>query len=141
VDVENLLGDPHGSDAAVREVLAQYRDRHVRGRDQVIIAANPNLGLKAKLAYPEALVRWATGPDGADNALLAEASPADIAGRFDRLVVASGDHIFAPLVEQVCGLGVTVLVVHRRGSLSRRLRSSTITMTLDVSVALAGEAA
>jgi hypothetical protein len=135
VDVENLLGDPHSSEAAVRMVLARYRRMHLRSGDQVVIAANPQMGVKAKMAWPEALVRWAVGPDGADNALLAEAQPDDIARRFDRLVVASGDHIFAQLVKDVKARGVAVLVVHRRGSLSNDLRRNTVVMALEAPIA------
>jgi hypothetical protein len=137
VDVENLLGDPCSSAAAVGEVLARYRRRHLRSGDQVVIAANPHLGVKAKLAWPEALVRWRRGPDGADKALLAEAEPADIARRFDRLVVASGDHIFEPLLKEVRALGVAVLVVHRPGSLSKHLRRTTTAMALEAPIAAA----
>jgi hypothetical protein len=131
VDVENLLGNPYSSEAAVAEVLARYRRCHLRDGDHVIIAANPHLGFKAKMAWPEALVRWGRGSDGADKALLAEANPTDIARRFDRLVVASGDHIFVELVKQVRARGVAVIVVYRPGSLSKRLRRSTITVALE----------
>ncbi|GAB3078023.1 hypothetical protein GCM10027053_47980 [Intrasporangium mesophilum] len=141
VDIENLLGDAYSSEAAVAEFLARYRHRHVQCGDQVVIAANPHLGVIAKLAWPQALVRWARGPDGADQALINEANPAEIGRRFDRLVVASGDHIFEALVKQVRALGVAVLVVHRPGSLSKRLRRSTTTVALEAPVALDLEAA
>lgn len=130
VDVENLLGDPFSSEAAVTEVLERYRRGHLSSGDQVVIAANPHLAVKVKMAWPGAMVRWGRGPDGADNALLAEADPADIARRFERLVIASGDHVFEALIKQVQALGVAVLVVHRPGCLSRHLRRVATSMTL-----------
>jgi hypothetical protein len=59
------------------------------------------IGVTAKLVWPGALIRWGRGPDGADKVLLAEADPTDVARRFDRLVIASGDHIFGALANEV----------------------------------------
>lgn len=64
----------------------------------------------------------AHGIDGADRALLAEAAPAFVSTHDDRVVVASGDHGFAPLVVELDAAGVWVCVVNRREALARRLR-------------------
>jgi uncharacterized LabA/DUF88 family protein len=44
------------------------------------------------------------------------------ARRYDTIVVASGDGIFAEPVGRLCQEGCAITVVARRGSLSRRLR-------------------
>lgn len=125
IDIENLLGDPRSSEPQVEAAVNAYRRKFVRPGDQAVIAANPRMALAVKGAWPGALVRVGHGKDGADHALLREAHPDDVARRFDRLVVASGDHIFEGLIMAVRARGVAALVVHRAGSASRRLRRST----------------
>ncbi len=61
------------------------------------------------------------GHDGADLALLGWGSPELIARRFDRLVVASGDGIFAGIVHTLRDFGLRVEVLYGNGGVSRRL--------------------
>lgn len=69
-----------------------------------------------------ALVRRTRGVDGADRLLLEAAEPADVARRFARVVVGSGDHIFTELVIELDRRSVDVAVVSRPEALAGRLR-------------------
>jgi hypothetical protein len=104
-------------------VLDEYR-RQVRvgESDLVVLGTNGYLAFATKAAWPGALVRIGRGPDGADLALLREASPSDLAQRFDRVVVGSGDGIFTGLVADLRFSNVEVVVAARPRSVARSLR-------------------
>lgn len=125
VDLENLAGGSSAGAADVDDAFARY-ERVVRfGRgDHRIVACGRQLAYAAKDRWRGALVKAAHGVDGADRVLLAEAAPEFVCGRYDRVVVASGDHGFVPLVVALDGLGVDVCVVSRRDALARRLREA-----------------
>lgn len=99
--------------------------------DLVVVAANP--ALLGRIAY-DLPPGWqkvaAPGHDGADRALLRWAGPDLLRHRFHRLVVGSGDGIFADLAEDVRGLGGEVWVVASGGHLSRRLAACATTVVL-----------
>ena len=123
VDVENLMGGPTGGLLPLEDALAQYRSvAPVTSGDHIVIAANPALAWKAGMAWPTARLLAASGPDGADRALLAEvADTRVIAERFDRVIVGSGDGIFATDAESLRALGIAVGVVAPITGLSRHL--------------------
>ena len=121
VDLENLIGDPRAPATEVARVIGIYRATMVSLGDLVVIACNPRMAVSAKLSWPGILVRVGRGCNGADFALLREAQPADLASRFSKVVVASGDGIFAPLVAELRAMGIAVDVVGRHGSISRSL--------------------
>ena len=122
VDVENLTG-PGGDTASA---LRGYQRRLVRAHDHVIVAAAPKTAFVAKQTMPGSLVRAARGKDGADLALLREIDVADVKRRFDRVVLVSGDGIFADLVAILRSLGLAVVIVARPESLSKRVRGLTL---------------
>jgi uncharacterized LabA/DUF88 family protein len=66
-------------------------------------------------------LRAARGPDGADLALLQEARTDYVASHYDRVVIGSGDRIFADRAYELRTASVVVAVVSRRKSLSPRL--------------------
>lgn len=122
VDLENLAGGSSAPPASVTAAVAAYeRAVGFRPGDHRVVACGPSLGFTAKAAWPGALVKVARGLDGADRLLLAEADPRFVECHYDRVVVASGDHIFAELVARLRLRRVGVCVVARRESLSRRL--------------------
>lgn len=114
IDVENLCAQPRwaGAEEALTAITTALFVGDWREGDHVRIAANPRLvadfvwhvDVESRI-YP----RW--GPDGADRALLEHLSPGFVADRYDRLVVASGDHIFADLVTDAVRAGVAATVV------------------------------
>lgn len=124
VDVENLAGDAQPSAAEVATVLDRYREAMSPcAGDLVVLAANRQTAAAAGWAWPGPLVRPTTGPDGADLALLAESEPCNVVGRFERVVIASGDHIFSVRARELRAAGTRVEIVARPGSLAAELRT------------------
>lgn len=122
VDIENLLGDPLASPDEIERALAIYRRvAAYRTGDHVYIGCDARMVPDVHRAWPAAHIRAGRGRDGADLALLAIADVHHIVTRYDRVIVASGDGIFAPMVSELCRCHVRVELVSRRGSLSRRL--------------------
>jgi hypothetical protein len=77
-------------------------------------------------------IKWRigdNGPDGADHALLNAIKLQYIAKRYDRLVIASRDHIFAPLAREARALGMTVHIVVGETKVSRELKAAAGTLT------------
>jgi hypothetical protein len=123
VDLENVLGDPWAVGPCV---AATYEEVLVRGLhregDLVVVAVNP--GLAKHFAFTDhtsCQLLIGRGRDGADLALLGWGTPEFIARRFDRLVVASGDGIFAGIVRALRELDVRVEVLYGNGRVSGRL--------------------
>ena len=122
LDIENLAGDPFVSADVARAVVDRtLRSAGVRAGDHVIIGCNPRLGIAAGAACPGARLVVGRGPDGADQALLATSDADDVARRYDRVVIRSGDHAFAPLARALRRRGVPVTVISRRGAISHHL--------------------
>jgi len=107
-------------------VLAEARQSYealvpFKEGDHMISACNPRLVLKAQEVWLDS--RWLTrhGKNGADDALVEDSDPEDIARRYHRVVIASGDQAFEPLAKSLRQLGVEVWVIARPGSLARAL--------------------
>ena len=124
-DVENLAATPTPSEAEVVEIrrhLHQLIERS--GVSTLEIVACSHMAAEAvRFGWPSGHHRWRSGPDGADLALLVGCDQFDWnAPRFTRLIIASGDGIFAELACRMASLGVEVVVVVGRGQLSKRLQ-------------------
>ena len=124
VDIENLMGGPFAGEHALQSASAEYRRvAAVRPSDIVTVACNPALAFDAGDAWPEAELRVGPGPDGADRALLSRISDDRwVARRFDRVVIGSGDGIFANATGALKQWGVAVGVVSLKTSLAFPLR-------------------
>lgn len=104
--------------------LAAYHFVAPPGRDDlVILSASSRLAKRIvfHLTGLGRLVPAGGGPDAADLALLREAPSDWVIERFDRLVIASGDGIFAELSHRVREAGREVWVASWARPLSRRL--------------------
>lgn len=122
IDIENLAGQPRPSAEQVERVREMYETVvHVDCHDHVVVAANHGAAPEVGLTWPGRLV-IRSGHNGADLALLDVANHESIAERFDEVVIASGDGIFADLAAWLTASGVPVRVVSRPESLSRRLQ-------------------
>lgn len=124
VDIENLVGDPTAPAAEVLAALDNYLTlAGWREGDQVILAANPgllsNIAFDLSIACNTLAVR---GTDGADLMLLSHAEPSWVASRFGRMVIGSGDGIFAATAATARDLGVQVVVIARPRSISNALQ-------------------
>lgn len=121
-DIENLMGGPTGG----FHVLAETRERYaalaaIQPKDHVITACNPRLAVMAAAAWFPGRLLTRPGRDGADRALLEATDADDIARRYYRVVIGSGDGAFASLAEQLRTRGLQVWVIARPGTLSRSL--------------------
>lgn len=126
VDIENLVGEPIAwTDKNVEAVFFEYlQEANWQPGDSLVVASNPELmgRLAFKLSAIPHRSLCATGPDAADN-LLINAVPAEIADRYGRIVVGSGDHAFTQLLTGLQGHAST-LVVYGVGHISWELYRS-----------------
>lgn len=107
------------------EALDAYREAiAVRSADDMVIASGRRLLIDAGLAWPGARLVLGSGIDGADLALLEACSPAAVAAAYDRVVIGSGDGIFAARAVELRRAGVVVVVVSLPASLAIDLRDS-----------------
>ena len=112
VDIENLMDGPrYNSARSVKYVLSSFLEASKwRLGDLFVIASNPELMKVFAFDFTEVPVRllcgW--GSDRADNLLLS-AIPNDLEASFSRIVVGSGDNIFASLFK---GLHLDKTVVY-----------------------------
>ena len=126
VDIENLVGEPVAwTDKNVEAVFFEYlQEANWQPGDSLVVASNP--GLMGRLAFKLSAIPHrslcATGPDAADN-LLINAVPNEIADRYGRIVVGSGDHAFTQLLTGLQGHAST-LVVYGVGHISWELYRS-----------------
>ena len=122
IDIENLAGDGKPSFDQIRAVQDSYASRLMfSALDQVVVASSHLTLLNAALAWPHARYRIRSGPDGADLELLDVLEYEEVAARFARVIIGSGDGAFARAAASLAAAGVRVIVVSRRGSLSARL--------------------
>jgi hypothetical protein len=120
VDIENLAGGARAYRCSVADALEHYRAlAGFQEGDHVVIAACGGLAFRTGCLWSGARLLVAHGKDGADLALLNEIiSPESIAARYDRVVVGSGDGIFAEPISTLRRLGISVGVVAPIGGLS-----------------------
>lgn len=123
VDIENVVGGA----VATRE-MAEWGRSVVEASLQVmdgeqIVIGTCHVGLfNAKAAWTCARVKVRSGEDGADIELLDVLTNEGIEGRFDEVVLVSGDGIFADAVSKLSGRGVPVTVASWVESMSAKLR-------------------
>ena len=122
VDIENLCAGPYASFEQLKRTIAAYRRAlAVRPGDHVVMACTRGLLLEAGLAWPGVRLCAGNGVDGADLALLGAATAEFTTAHYDRVVIGSGDGIFATRAQELRASGIVVAVVSRRRSLSPRL--------------------
>lgn len=126
VDIENLMGGPLLGESAMSAAFSDYcRLGAVAPGDLVVIGANPQLGPLIKKMSPGSRLVVRPGPDGADLALIDALDDIRfIAEQSDRIVIGSGDGIFAGVAEEFRACGLPVGVVSRRRSLAYSLASA-----------------
>jgi hypothetical protein len=123
VDIENLTGGGVISAAALHAALDDYLCIAAwQPDDHVVLAAHPKIIEKIGFDRPVPCSLHAVrGKDSADLMLLSLAPPELVTRRYGRLVIGSGDGIFATRATQASGQGVHVDVVTRIESCSARL--------------------
>lgn len=122
IDMENLMGGPRRGRHAPAAALAAYCEAAgVLPFDHIVIAVNPAIALDVGLTSPAARLLAVPGRNGADLALLEQvADLRQTAALYDRVVVGSGDGIFADALNglRACGIPVGVVTLERCLSLS-----------------------
>jgi hypothetical protein len=122
IDIENLIGSTGFKAGTVASVAHNYGCvAEIGSVDLVIVASGHFTALPAWCGWPNVRRLVRSGPDGADLALIKVIETEDIPRRFDRVVIASGDGIFAEPAAWLQAHGCTVTVVTRSEALSRQL--------------------
>ena len=122
VDIENLAGTAIPTMREVMDVQVRYARRMALGVDDHVIMASNHLALmNAALGWPHARYRVRSGPDGADLELLDVIESENVAARFSRVVIGSGDGMFGHATRGLMERGVPVTIVSRWGSLAPSL--------------------
>lgn len=122
VDADNLTGGPTEATCVAQRAAGAYRAAaRLRPGDHTIVGSDWRSAPVTAFAWPG--VRWVrtTGPDAVDHALIAELDVHYVAPRFGRVVIGSGDGIFADAMLALRAAGVTVEVVAPRHGVSYRL--------------------
>ncbi len=126
IDIENVLGTSHFT---VRDV-ERYREFHIASNKVaadahiVIGVSSQQALLVASYGWPGARVAFLSGRDGADRALMAVALEEHVEDRYEKLVIASGDHCFIQAVQLLQQFGMSVHVFARATCLSAALWAS-----------------
>ena len=125
VDLENSCG---GSEYVVnfhREVRKAISMLSDPKKTRVIFSTGP----RALELAPNLLWEWGSaryifghGIDGADNSLIRAMISEPSIRRANRVILVSGDHIFADLIEKLTRAGVHTTVVAQPAALSSKLR-------------------
>lgn len=133
IDIENLAGGAGVGPDEFRRVWHVYRHHAAGARpgDHIVVAASRFAARDAALALVGEPIqwRWRDGKDGAEIALIEHIDLAHAARRFGTIVVASGDHAFAPLMREARHLGMATQLVVGRGTCSRELWQACSTHT------------
>lgn len=124
IDAENVAGTGRPAPGDLTRARRRLDTVAPAGpSDHTVVAADHINALHTGLAWPEGQLLIGRGPDGADIALLEWAATADIPGRFDTLIIASGDFAFVSLAALVRSAGLPVTVAAWRNGCSRVLAS------------------
>lgn len=125
LDLDNLIGTGKPSRFEIDEVFAAFDAVFDPGPgDQVYCAGTSSTAALAGLARPGYLIRSGWGRDGADRRLIELADPVFLANRFQKVVIGSGDGVFAELVNKLRSAGLAVELVTGRGLLHQALYRS-----------------
>ena len=123
LDIENLTGTSLPQAHEVEVIKRAYGRAVPVGANDLVIMATSHLAAPAAWwGWPEARRLVRSGPNGADLALLHAIETEDVAARFSRVVIGSGDGIFAEACARLQAAGCQLIVVTRAKSLSRALR-------------------
>jgi len=125
IDIENQLGTGDIKADEITKFMAFYKDvARVQETDHVIIAVSSSDGLLelAKAHTGPCRYLHKPGRDGADHELQNVMLLENIAERFDRIVLASGDGGFVDAVLALGQQDAYVTVIGRVGHISKRLQ-------------------
>ena len=121
VDAENLLGTSDPTEGEARWLHGRLLN-HLEGgiETHFEVACSHRAARAVRFGFLTGRHCWRSGKDGADLALIDVLRLENIGDRFTRVVVASGDGIFAEYIAELASHGVECTVISRHESLSRR---------------------
>lgn len=127
IDIENLCDSAIVTALQVEDALTDYqRVVGIGDNDLVIIAANttnaPRAYFTAHKMLSARFLSPTEGKDAADLALIEAVTGTPNITSFDTVIIASGDHIFAPVLADIAAQGVNTVAVGRIGAISPQVR-------------------
>ena len=122
VDIENLVGRSHVAPAETRYLARLARNIVLPQPSHTIVASSRFNAPNVVFDWPNARFVLGRGPKAADLALISIIENEQLASRYDRVIIGSGDGIFAESVAQLAAQGVRVTALVGRGRLSTKLR-------------------
>jgi hypothetical protein len=135
LDVDNLcqsgLAPKHMVEASLMAIRIRFQPNET---DQIFCAATAKAAFFCKQFWPTCSVRVGRGADGSDLRLLNDADPVWLSQRFNRVVIASADGIFAELAQQLQQLGVKVVIASTTAKVSHKLLAVAPVVVLEASI-------
>ena len=126
VDADNLTAGPTEYQCVADEAARRYREAAgIRDGDLVVVGSDLRSAAVTAFAWPTARLLRTTGTDAVDHLLLDDLTPSLVRGRFGRVVVGSGDGIFAGCLARLRAAALRVEVVAPNSSVSWRLFPAT----------------
>jgi hypothetical protein len=122
LDLDNLVGTGQPSANQIHRVLDEFERlcKPCRG-DQVFCAGTAISAYHCADYRPNYRVAVGRGKDGADRRLLELGDPEHVSRRFQRVVIGSGDGIFAGLALEYMTRGIQVELLVGKGALANNL--------------------
>jgi len=122
-DIENLIGSgdkPHQND--VQEIITSLDGAFSHLNYQTVVASSHRSAPVVWFFWPNSRKLVRSGPDGADLELLSVLDNEPIVGRYETVIIGSGDHIFANSVSRLASKGLRIIAAVGRGGISRKLQ-------------------
>ena len=123
VDIENCAGSGDLSSRQAEAVRLAI-SRAVPAAVMKVVACSHHNAVPTLFSFMDARVLLRSGPDGADLALLDVLEHEHVPSRFGKVIIASGDGIFAPASRRLLSCGVHVEVLSTSDRLSGELAAS-----------------
>lgn len=125
IDVENLAGGPLTDVAAIQALIEQVIPKGPGDQEVVAVSGDDNAIATFFVWNGPARFLLRRGHDGADLALLGELRDvAFLRARFERVVIASGDHAFAPAIAALMSAGMEVIVIGPTRGTAKSVRAA-----------------
>ena len=125
LDMDNLTGSGQPTSEQVRDVLDEFERICRPGEsDQVYCAGTAITAYHCADYRPNYRVAAGRGKDGADKRLLELGDPEHVSRRFQRVVIGSGDGIFATIAHEYARRGLKVELIAGKGAISQSLKQA-----------------
>ena len=136
-DIENLVGSgDKPSPSEIQGIITSLDDAFSYLNYQPVVASSHRSASVVWFSWPKARKLVRSGPDGADLELLSVLEDEPIVGRYDTVIIGSGDHIFTNSVARLASKGLRIIAAVGRGEISRKLQMAVHeVVNLELSVA------